>query len=145
MLEEHKAAVLRRRPKGTPKTGGRVKGTVNKVTREFRSIVQQLIDRNAGNVEAWLEKVAEEDPGRALSLLTNLAEFASPKLQRSEVTGVNVNINGLHIDALRAPQTAALVERMHAMQLQATDVSSRVVQPAAQQPEADNELDVAGG
>lgn len=117
------------------KTGGRVKGTVNKQTREFRAIVQQLIDRNAGNVESWLEKVAEEDPGRALTLLTNLAEFASPKLQRSEVTGVNINLSGLHLDALRAPQSAQLVERMHQ---QALGVSSLVIeQPeVVRKPEA---------
>lgn len=67
--------------------GGRRKGTPNKVTREFRETVRLLLERNADNVEAWLAEVAADDPARALDLLAKLAEFAAPKLSRSEVTG----------------------------------------------------------
>jgi hypothetical protein len=79
------------------KTGGRQKGTPNKVTQEFRETVKQLLDENRDNVAAWLAKVADEDPGKALDLLAKLAEFAAPKLARTEVTGegggaLNVNI-----------------------------------------------------
>ena len=75
------------------KTGGRVKGTPNKVNREFRETVRKLLDDNADNVGAWIAQVAEghgenkADPAKALDLLAKLAEFAAPKLGRVEHTG----------------------------------------------------------
>lgn len=78
-----------------PKTGGRTKGTPNKVTVEFRETVRQLLESNAENMGRWLTLVAEgdgtdkgtPDPGKALDLLAKLAEFAAPKLARTEVAG----------------------------------------------------------
>lgn len=82
------------RPKGTPKTGGRQKGSSNKVTVEFRDTVRKLLEDNSTNVGRWLESVAEgdgetvkPDPGKALDLLAKLAEFAAPKLSRTEHAG----------------------------------------------------------
>lgn len=77
------------------KTGGRVKGTPNKVTQEFRETVRQLLEDNASNVGRWLTLVAEgdgseysrPDPAKALDLLAKLAEFAAPKLGRTEHVG----------------------------------------------------------
>jgi hypothetical protein len=74
---------------------GRVKGVPNKATREFRETVRQLLDDNRDNVGRWLSLVAEgdgsehgkPDPGKALDLLAKLAEFAAPKLGRTEVVG----------------------------------------------------------
>ena len=81
------------RPKGIPKTGGRVAGTVNKATVEFRETVTKLLSDNAANVGLWLSQVAEghgenkPDPGKALDLMAKLAEYAAPKLNRTEHTG----------------------------------------------------------
>ena len=75
------------------KTGGRVKGTPNKVNREFRETVRKLLDENADNVGTWITQVAEghgenkADPAKALDLLAKLAEFAAPKLGRMEHVG----------------------------------------------------------
>ena len=75
------------------KTGGRQPGSVNKATKEFRQTVQALLDANAANVGKWLKLVAEgsgdvkPDPGKALDLLARLAEFAAPKLARTEIAG----------------------------------------------------------
>ncbi len=72
---------------------GRPKGSVNRVTREFRDTVRQLLDDNAANVGDWLEQVAtggaggRPDPARALELLAKLAEYAAPKLGRIEYVG----------------------------------------------------------
>lgn len=81
--------------KGKPKTGGRAKGTTNKVTAEFRDTVRRLLETNAENVGRWLSLVAEgdgtdsgkPDPAKALDLLAKLAEFAAPKLGRVEHVG----------------------------------------------------------
>ena len=75
------------------KTGGRIKGTPNKVNREFRETVRKLLDDNADNVGTWITQVAEghgeqkADPAKALDLLAKLAEFAAPKLGRVEHVG----------------------------------------------------------
>lgn len=68
-----------------PKTGGRKPGVPNKVTREFRETVTRLLEDNAENVAQWLERVAADDPDKALQRLAQLAEYAAPKLSRSEV------------------------------------------------------------
>ena len=66
----------------------------NKVTREFRETVKALLEGNADNVARWMALVAEgdgaelkPDPGRALDLMAKLAEYATPKLARTEHTG----------------------------------------------------------
>lgn len=75
------------------KTGGRVAGTPNKATKEFRETISALLDKNASNVDLWLQQVAEgigdakPDPGKALDLMSKLAEYAAPKLNRTEHTG----------------------------------------------------------
>lgn len=76
-----------------PKRGpGRPPGSPNKVNAEFRETVRRLLEDNAQNVGRWLHLVAEgdgtdsgkPDPGKALTLLAQLAEYASPKLARTE-------------------------------------------------------------
>jgi hypothetical protein len=71
---------------------GRPKGVPNRATTEFRDTVRKLLEENSENVGRWLAEVAEgvhdkPDPGRALDLVAKLAEFAAPKLARTEVTG----------------------------------------------------------
>lgn len=66
----------------------------NKSTREFRDTVTRVLEGNADNVGLWLTRVAEgdentkPDPAKALDLIAKLAEFASPKLARTEMTGL---------------------------------------------------------
>jgi hypothetical protein len=75
------------------KTGGRKKGVPNKITQNFRETIANLLDKNAENVELWLEQVAtgshgkEPAPEKALDLLAKLAEYAAPKLNRTEHVG----------------------------------------------------------
>jgi hypothetical protein len=72
---------------------GRPKGSPNKVTKQFRDTIQQLLENNSENVELWLTQVAvgdednKPDPKGALDMLAKLAEFAAPKLARTEVVG----------------------------------------------------------
>ena len=88
---------------------GRPKGVPNRATTEFRDTIRALLDGNKENVSIWLQSVAEGDPTndrkpdpyRALDLLAKLAEYAAPKLSRTEVTGqdggpvevTNISIN----------------------------------------------------
>ena len=74
---------------------GRPKGAPNKATKAFRETVTMLLEENAENVSRWLQSVAEgdeekgikPDPGKALDLMSKLAEYATPKLGRTELTG----------------------------------------------------------
>jgi hypothetical protein len=71
---------------------GRPKGAINKATKTFRDTVNALLEGNADNVAKWLLQVAEgipehdikPDPGKALDNIAKLAEFAAPKLARTE-------------------------------------------------------------
>jgi hypothetical protein len=88
-LEAGKSENLTNRGKGRPK------GAVNRVTSEFRETVKCLLEDNADNVSKWLTLVAEgdevkeirPDPYKALDMLAKLAEYATPKLARTELTG----------------------------------------------------------
>ena len=79
----------------TNKGRGRPKGAVNRVTNEFRETVRCLLEDNADNVSKWLELVAEgdeakqirPDPYKALDMISKLAEYATPQLARTELTG----------------------------------------------------------
>lgn len=77
---------------------GRPKGSVNKATKTFRETVSAMLEGNAENVQKWLETVAygdgdlvKPDPKGALTLMAQLAEYATPKLARTEVVGDDEN------------------------------------------------------
>ena len=76
---------------------GRPKGTPNRSTTEFRDTIRDLLDGNKDNVSKWLADIAEgdeeqdrrPDPYKALDMLAKLAEYAAPKLARTEHVGAN--------------------------------------------------------
>ena len=86
-----------RKPSGAAALGpgpGRPRGSVNKATKTFRETVTAMLEGNADNVQKWLETVAygdgdqvKPDPKGALTLLAQLAEYATPKLARTELAG----------------------------------------------------------
>jgi hypothetical protein len=67
------------------KFGGREKGTPNKGTAELREAYIELLQNNISRVQELFDKVAENNPQKALELLLKLSEFAIPKLRAIEV------------------------------------------------------------
>jgi hypothetical protein len=74
---------------------GRPKGAENKATTDFKAAVNNVLNYAAPKMVGWLESVALGDieqgvkpaPEKALDLLAKLAEFAAPKLARTEIAG----------------------------------------------------------
>ena len=66
---------------------GRPKGVPNKSTQIVREAIANLLERNAPNMDKWLNEVAADDPYKALDLMNKLSEYHIPKLARTEVTG----------------------------------------------------------
>jgi hypothetical protein len=68
---------------------GRPKGTPNKATGIVREAIANLLERNAPNMDRWLNEVADKDPHKALDIIQKLSEYHIPKLARTEVTGLD--------------------------------------------------------
>ena len=66
---------------------GRKAGVPNKATTAFRETINRMLEANSENVSIWLAQVAADDPAKALDLISKLAEYAAPKLSRTEHTG----------------------------------------------------------
>ena|ERR1035437_623331 len=72
------------RDKGTPKTGGRVKGTPNKTTSEMKDWVTGLVGKTQKQFEKDLKAV---DPEKRLAIIEKLLAFCIPKLQNISIEG----------------------------------------------------------
>lgn len=68
------------------KTGGREKGTPNKITKDIKEAYQHLIEVNIENLDSWLNEVAKNDPAKAMDIMIRLSEYVVPKLNRTTTT-----------------------------------------------------------
>ena len=66
------------RPRGQPKTGGRKKGTPNKVTGDLREWLAGFLDRNRGQLE---NDFAALEPGERIFAFSRLIGYIIPKQQ----------------------------------------------------------------
>lgn len=64
------------RPKGTPKTGGRKKGTPNKTTAQIKELVVKLV---GDNIDTFAEEFEKLDAGDKIGLIKNLLPYVIPK------------------------------------------------------------------
>ena len=79
------------RPKGLPKTGGRVAGTPNKATIDLKGMILGALAGAGG--EAYLQRQADENPSAFLTLVgkvlpTTLTGSGGGALRIEVVTGV---------------------------------------------------------
>ncbi len=68
-----------------PESSGRKKGSENKATKDIKEAYKMLIESNLDNMTAWIERIAQTDPDKAIKILSELSEYVVPKLSRTEV------------------------------------------------------------
>ena len=61
------------------------KGVPNKTTKEIRDGFHMFVENNIGKFQEWIEEVAEDNPAKAIELVTSLGEYILPKLSRTEI------------------------------------------------------------
>jgi hypothetical protein len=64
---------------------GRPKGVPNKITKTIRDMFAAFVTCNVPKMQMLFDKVAKQDPARALMLITQFAEYCIPKLGRVEI------------------------------------------------------------
>jgi hypothetical protein len=77
------------KPKGSPKTGGRVKGSVNKASADVKAAIAAFTSANVEKIDGWLNSI--DDPAKRLDLYFRALEYTMPKLARTELTGDKEN------------------------------------------------------
>lgn len=68
------------RPKGTPKTGGRVAGTPNKVSTKVRNILANIAD-DYYDSERFQKDLASLEPKERIQAMERFTSYIVPKLQ----------------------------------------------------------------
>lgn len=66
---------------GSPKIGGRQKGTPNRTTQEMRDMIQQVMDKNLSNLESDLEQM---NATSRWMILQKLATYFMPTLTKND-------------------------------------------------------------
>lgn len=59
------------------------------MTADIRTSIKLLSERNVLGFDALIDRVAKRDPARAMDLHLKVLEFNIPKLQRTEMTGLD--------------------------------------------------------
>ena len=70
------------KPKGLPKTGGRKKGSQNKVLQPFRTWLQDILDNNRDTIKTDLTYL---EPKERLAILEKFMAYCYPKPQSVSV------------------------------------------------------------
>lgn len=66
--------------------GGRPAGVQNHATKDIKEAYRLLIEKNLDNLTEWLERIAENDPDKAIKIISDLSEYVIPKLARTDLT-----------------------------------------------------------
>lgn len=68
---------------------GRPKGIPNKTTKAVKEMIQAIADDQMPKWLGWIDNIAAKDPEKAIKIVAELLEYISPKLQRTEHTGMD--------------------------------------------------------
>lgn len=77
------------REKGSKKTGGRVAGTPNKVTKAAKEVLSGFIEGEAENFKSAMKDIYENDKPLYAALYIKMLPYVLPKLNSVDVTSSN--------------------------------------------------------
>lgn len=75
--------------KGKYTGGGSRKNIPNKTTVDIKNAFKQLVEGNLDNITSWMQKVAKENPAKALEFMHQFAQYNVPLLARTQITGAD--------------------------------------------------------
>ena len=78
--------------KGSPKTGGRKKGSSNKITVAVKECISKMLT-DYTNSETFMEDFAQLEPKERLMIAEKLMNYVVPKMQSVAVEDVNKDKN----------------------------------------------------
>ena len=62
------------------------KGHPNKVNKEVKEAFAWLVRKKLDKLSLWIDKAAEKDPAKAVTLVIKLAQYVIPKLSNEHIT-----------------------------------------------------------
>lgn len=68
--------------KGHSKKGGRAKGTPNRIRKGWKDSIQEVLELNGPEMDAWIQRAAKRNPLGAITAMATLAEFTNAKQSR---------------------------------------------------------------
>ncbi len=119
------------------KTGGRQKGTPNRITADIRVALRDLAERNADRVQEWLDRVAEEEPADAMRLWLALLRFVTPTLAAAAIADVTPPKRAG--ERLAMLTDADLLDAIIGSSAVAAHPTHRLAAPAVPTPDPDDE------
>ena len=78
---------------------GRPKGSGNKTTTETREAFKKFVEDNTSKFQGWIDRVAADDPEKALKLVIDTAEYILPKLSRTELKAEVKEVDAMDFDS----------------------------------------------
>ena len=99
------------KPKGLPKTGGRKKGSENKITREAREIFKDIMDANIENINTALKELYDEDKTKFLFVINKYFPYYMPKKENIDITSQGDKISPINITVSK-PTTASKIKKL---------------------------------
>jgi hypothetical protein len=120
---------------------GRPKGLKNKITRDLRTVITEFVQHNIGDAQELYDRVKIRNPDRAFRILAELADFALPRLNRTELSVIPPAEEREPITVSNACDASEAYEAMMLGTLPATDMVV-VSEPAALPAPAPAEISV---
>lgn len=68
--------------KETAPRKGRPKGSPNRIRKGWKDSIQEVLELNGPEMDAWIQRAAKRNPLGAIAAMATLAEFTSPKQSR---------------------------------------------------------------
>lgn len=112
----------RGRPKGLPRTGGRKRGSTNKVTKDLRETISVFLQNNASKMQEEYEKL---DPKDKLAFFEKLIKYSIPVMSSVDQTTTSKSFE----DYLKETSFNQSLEKLTDEELQAKlkDLQERMI------------------